>query len=59
MATDGFYFADGVTLGAAVPEYWNDLGDYIIEHGFLVDAGGNEITEAPDWSEYYTNEFVE
>jgi hypothetical protein len=42
-----------------VPEYWNDLGDYIIEHGFLVDAGGNEITEAPDWSEYYTNEFVE
>lgn len=59
MATDGFYFAEGVTLGAAVPEYWDALGDYIIEHGFLVDAGGATITEAPDWSEYYTNEFVE
>lgn len=59
MASDGFYYAEGVTLGAAVPEYWEALGDYIIEQGFLVDAGGQKITEAPDWSEYYTNEFVE
>ena len=59
MATDGFYFTDGVPLGAAIPEYWADFGDYIMEHGFLVDASGNEITEAPDWTEYYTNEFVE
>ena len=59
MATDGFYFTEGVPLGAAIPEYWADFGDYIIDEGFLVDAGGAKITEAPDWTEYYTNEFVE
>lgn len=59
MATDGYYYADGVTVGAAVPEYWNELGDYIVKVGYLVDANGDKITESPDWSEYYTNEFVE
>ena len=59
MATDPYYFTEGVPLGAAIPEYWADFGDYIMEHGFLVDASGNEITEEPDWTEYYTNEFVE
>lgn len=59
MAGEGFYYAEGVPLGAAIPEYWNEFGDYIIEHGFLVDASGKKITEAPDWSAYFTNEFVE
>lgn len=59
LASDGLLVADGVVTGSADPQIWEDYGRFMVEGGILVDAQGETVTQAPDWSEYYTNEFLE
>jgi ABC-type nitrate/sulfonate/bicarbonate transport system substrate-binding protein len=58
MATDGYLTVEGREIGAADPAAWEEFGDFLVDGGFLTDAEGNVVTEAPDWTEYYTDELL-
>lgn len=58
MAGDGYLVADGRAIGTADPEAWDEFGHFLFEGGFLVDAEGEKVTDEPDWSTYYTDEFL-
>ena len=58
LGRDGLWVADGVTTGWAEPEVWEDYGQFLLEHEVLVDAAGETVTDAPDWSSYYTNDHL-
>lgn len=59
LAGEGLFVADGVVTGSADPQVWEDYGTFMVHNGILIDPQGEVVTEAPDWSEYYTNEFLE
>lgn len=45
-------------FGKFTLEKWTPYARFLFEEGILTDAEGNPITEEPDWSEYFTNEFL-
>ena len=42
----------------ADPHLWEEFGSFLFDHGFLVDSSGKVLSEEPDWSEYFTNEYL-
>ncbi|MFB8385544.1 ABC transporter substrate-binding protein [Microbacterium sp. NPDC055910] len=59
LLAEEYFVADGVAIGEAVPQKWEDFGAFLIAHGVLTDAAGAVVTEAPDWSEYYSTDYLE
>lgn len=59
MAGEGYLAAEGQEIGEADPDAWEDFGAFLLDGGFLTDAEGRTVTEAPDWTEYYTDELLE
>lgn len=59
LSQDGLWVADGVTTGWANPQIWADYGQFLVDNRVLMDASGQPVIEVPDWTRYYTNEFVE
>lgn len=57
MATE-YFVSDGRPVGAADPHMWEEFGSFLFDHGFLVDSSGKVLSEEPDWSEYFTNEYL-
>ncbi len=53
-----YFVADGIAVGAAQPDYWTDHGAFLLEQGLLTDSDGKPLTQAPDWTEYYTNDLL-
>lgn len=58
LAADGYLVSDDRGIGTANPEAWEEFGDFLLSGGFLADSSGAAVTEAPDWSEYYTDEYL-
>lgn len=58
MVEDGYFAKDGVPLGAAVPEVWEKFGQFLIDNKLVTDKAGKTVTTAPDWSAYYTNDYL-
>jgi len=58
LLAERYFVADGVAVGEAVPEKWDDFGAFLIENGVVADDSGQTLTEAPDWSQYYTNDYL-
>lgn len=48
----------GQKLGTSQPENWDGFGQFLLEHGLLLDPNGQVLSEAPDWSTYYTNKYL-
>ncbi|MFD2758676.1 ABC transporter substrate-binding protein [Gulosibacter faecalis] len=46
-------------FGGQTLEQWTELGEFLLDEGLLVDANGDPITEAPDWSEFFTNAYLD
>lgn len=59
LLADEYLTSPDRELGAANPEAWNAFGAFLVYGGFLTDADGATVTEAPDWSDYYTDEYLE
>lgn len=59
MAEEGYLVSKERPIGAANPEAWAEFGAFLFEGGFLSDAQGRPLVEEPDWSEYYTDEYLE
>ncbi|MGO1543020.1 MAG: ABC transporter substrate-binding protein [Gulosibacter sp.] len=58
LATDGYFTSQDREIGAANPEAWAEFGTFLFEQDFLVDAEGNVLTSEPDWTEYYTDDYL-
>lgn len=59
LSQDGMFVSDGVVTGSVNPQVWQNYGQFLIDNDILTDAEGNPVTEAPNWAEYYTNEFTQ
>ena len=58
MATDGYIAVEGREVGEADPAAWEEFGAFLVENGILVDAEGEIVTEAPDWTDYYADDLL-
>lgn len=58
MATDGYLVSSDREIGAADPEAWTEFGQFLVDGGFLTDSSGKVVTKTPDWSTYYTDEYL-
>ena len=59
FAEDGFLVSPDRAIGAPDPDAWEEFGSFLFEGGFLIDGAGNVLVEEPDWSEYYSGEYLE
>ncbi|WP_053352407.1 ABC transporter substrate-binding protein [Leucobacter musarum] len=59
LLADEYLTSPDREIGAANPDAWNAFGAFLVDGGFLTDADGTTVTEAPDWSDYYTDEYLE
>lgn len=50
--------ADDGTVGTQTLEQWSGYADFLVENGILTDGDGTTITERPDWSTYFTNDYL-
>jgi ABC-type nitrate/sulfonate/bicarbonate transport system substrate-binding protein len=37
---------------------WQAYGDFLYDNGLLTNSSGNKLSSEPDWSAYYTNEYL-
>ena len=58
LSQDGLWVADGVVTGSANPQIWADYGQFMVDNEILVDSAGAKVTESPDWTQYYTNDYL-
>ncbi|MBM9468696.1 ABC transporter substrate-binding protein [Nakamurella sp. YIM 132084] len=59
MLSEQFMLDDQGQFGRQTQEQWDALGAFLFDSGLLVDADGDPLTEAPDWSQYFTNDYLE
>ena len=45
-------------IGLQDPAVWKAYGEFLFKNGLLVDGDGKKLTTEPDWTTYYTNEYV-
>lgn len=57
MASD-YLVTDERPIGFANAQAWEEFGAFLFEEGFLIDSEGNALADEPDWSEYFTNEYL-
>jgi ABC-type nitrate/sulfonate/bicarbonate transport system substrate-binding protein len=57
LAADYMLDADG-SFGTQTEEQWAELGRFFFEEGLLTDANGDALTEEPDWSSFFTNDYL-
>lgn len=45
-------------FGHQTEQQWAELGKFLYDNGLLVDASNKPMTSEPDWSSYFTDEYV-
>ncbi|GAB2836631.1 ABC transporter substrate-binding protein [Actinocorallia aurea] len=56
---DGNYLRDAEgNVGYQSADFWEAYGDFLYENGLLSDADGKPLSAKPDWSTYYTNDYL-
>jgi ABC-type nitrate/sulfonate/bicarbonate transport system substrate-binding protein len=45
-------------VGTQSATQWKDYGGFLYSTGLLTDNAGNTLTAEPDWSTYYTNDYL-
>lgn len=58
MAEEGYFVAAARPIGAVDPEAWAEFGRFLFEGGYLTDSTGEPVEAEPDWSHYYTDEYL-
>ncbi|MGB3370462.1 MAG: ABC transporter substrate-binding protein [Rhodococcus sp. (in: high G+C Gram-positive bacteria)] len=46
------------TVGGQNLDKWTEYSKFLYENGVLVDEGGNALDTEPDWSTYFTDEYL-
>lgn len=59
LLVDGGYVADDTTqIGVQDGEVWRSYGEFLYSNGLLADGNGKKLTAEPDWSTYFTNDYL-
>jgi len=58
LARDGYYTNAAGEFGLIDTAVVTTFYDFLFDQGLLVDASGKPLAERPDWTTYYTNDFV-
>lgn len=58
LVDEDYLVAPEREIGTADPVAWEEFGAFLFSGEFLTDAEGDVVTEEPDWTEYYTDEFL-
>lgn len=58
LAADYMKDANGV-VGAQNLETWSGYSGFLFDNGLLAGPDGKPLTQKPDWSEYFTNEYLD
>ncbi len=59
LLASGGYLRDAQgNVGSQSPEIWDQYGSFLFDNGILADNEGNALTTEPDWTMYYTNNFL-
>lgn len=45
-------------IGYQDPVVWDNYGGFLYKNGLLVDGKGKKLTTEPDWTTYYTNDYL-
>jgi len=45
-------------IGRLDPQIWRKYGAFLYDNGLLVDADGKKLTTQPDWTAFYTNDYL-
>jgi ABC-type nitrate/sulfonate/bicarbonate transport system substrate-binding protein len=58
LISSDYMLDDSGAFGPMTEERWAALGEWLMDSGLLADADGNALTEVPDWSTFFTNEYL-
>ncbi|MDV6269869.1 ABC transporter substrate-binding protein [Rhodococcus globerulus] len=58
LAADYMLDANGV-VGTQNLETWSGYSGFLFDNGLLAGPDGNTLTQKPNWSEYFTNEYLD
>lgn len=58
MLAEKFMLDDDGVFGRQTETQWSELGGFLFDSGLLTDRGGKPLTEQPDWSTFFTNEYL-
>ncbi|WP_440708104.1 ABC transporter substrate-binding protein [Herbiconiux sp. YIM B11900] len=58
MLSSDYMLDENGDFGLMTEERWAALGEFYLDAGILADENGTTLTEAPDWSTFFTNEYL-
>jgi len=58
LVAGGFLRDASGQVGTQNPTIWARYGDFLFDHGLLVDGSGKKLAARPDWSAYYTDAYL-
>ncbi|CAB4613129.1 MAG: ABC transporter permease [Actinobacteria bacterium] len=58
LADDGYLKNKDGKFGVINGEEWAKFGDFLFDNKLLTGKDGKTLTQKPDWSTFYTNDFV-
>lgn len=58
MISGEYMLDESGAFGVMTEERWAALGEWLLDNGLLADVDGEPLTEAPDWSAFFTNEYI-
>ena len=58
LAADGYLKNQDGKFGIIDDSKWSSFGNYLFKNRLLNDSKGKPLTQEPNWSDYYTNDFL-
>ncbi|MFT3875659.1 MAG: ABC transporter substrate-binding protein [Propioniciclava sp.] len=59
MLSKNYMLDQNGKFGRQTEQQWRDLGRFLFEAGLLADGAGTRLTQEPDWSRFFTNEYLD
>lgn len=53
-----FLAGPGGQVGVQTAAMWNNFGRFLYKAGVFVDSQGHKLSSEPDWSQYWTNQYL-
>jgi ABC-type nitrate/sulfonate/bicarbonate transport system substrate-binding protein len=58
LASDGYYKGAGGKIGPVDPAIWEKYGSFLYSSKLLTGENGKPLASEPDWSKFYTNDYL-
>ncbi|MCE0535253.1 ABC transporter substrate-binding protein [Kineosporia rhizophila] len=58
LASEGYLNTEAGHVGVQDEEFWKNYGSFLYENGRLTDSDGKALTAEPDWTTYYSNDYL-